>query len=171
MTTGCTATQLQEFRDEALRHAPPHPTHADLKTAPELRRVAMAGTDVGAVVRLALKKSPKTLTFFLNPVIAVELMVALNQAAMNFKWWEQPKRDDAMTLPELTREDLDKAFQVISITTASEPNGLLVCFAGGEAFTFYIPRKFAADVVTWLHYIGDTAKWWDENYVLLPKPN
>lgn len=171
MTTGCTDTQLQEFRDEALRHAPPHPTHADLKTAPRLRRVAMAGTDIGALVRLALKDSPKTLTFFLNPVIALELMIALNQAALNFKWWEQPPSADAMTLPELQKEDLDKALRVIAITTASEPKGLLVRFAGSDQFTFYIPREFAADVVTWLHHIGETAQWWDENYVLLAKPH
>jgi hypothetical protein len=139
VTTGCTETQLQEFRDEALRLAPPHPTHADLKTAPELRRVAMAGTDVGALVRLALRDHPKSLTFFLNPVIALELIIALNQAAMNFKWWGRQETSGAKPLGELEREALNKALRVVSIVTASEPNGLLVRFAGGDTFTFYIP--------------------------------
>jgi hypothetical protein len=131
----------------------------------------MAGTDVGALVRLALKNRAKTLTFFLNPVIALELMVALNQAAMNFKWWDRQETSGAKPLAELERQDLDKALRVVSIVTASEPNGLLVRFAGGDTFTFYIPRKFAAEVVTWLNYIGETAKWWDEDFRLLPKVN
>ena len=171
MTTGCTESQLQEFRDEALRFAPAHPTHADLKTAPELRRLAMAGTDVGALVRLALKSHANTLTFFLNPVIALELMIALNQAAMNFKWWDKPEAWAAKSLAELDRKDLDKALRVVSIVTASEPNGLLVRFAGGDVFTFYIPRQFAGEVVTWLNYLGETAKWWDADFRLLPKPH
>ena len=171
MTTGCTETELQEFRDEALRLAPPHPTYADLKTAPELRRFAMAGTDVGALVRLALKNHAKTLTFFLNPVIALELMFAISKAATNFNWWDKQETWAAKSLAELDRQDLDKALRVVSIVTSSEPNGLLVRFAGGDVFTFYIPRKFAGDVVTWLHYIGETAKWWDEHFQILPKPN
>lgn len=171
MTTGCTASQLQQFREEALSQAPPHPTHADVGRAPEVRKVAMAGTDVGALVRLGLKHTYRKQTFFLNPVIALELMVGLNRAAMNFKWWDRGQPADAKTLPELQPKDLERAIRISAITTSSEQNGLLVRLAGQETYTFYIPRKFAADVFTWLHHIGDTAKWWDENYVLLPKPN
>jgi hypothetical protein len=170
MSTGYTETQLQECRDEAIRLASAHPTHADLKTAPELRRVAMAGTEVGALVRMALKNQSKTLIFFLNPVIAL-LMIALNQAGMNFKWWSEPQPSDAKPLPDLERHDLEKAKRVVSITTASEPNGLLVRFAGGGTFTFYIPRRFAAEIVTVLNGIGETATWWDQDFRLLPKPN
>lgn len=61
--------------------------------------------------------------------------------------------------------------QVRSITTASEPNGLLVRFAGGETFTFYIPRKFAAEIVAVIADIGKTAGWWDKDYRLLAKPH
>ena len=77
----------------------------------------------------------------------------------------------AKPLPELKPEDLEGALHVVSIATASEPNGLLVRFAGGETFTFYLPRKFAAEVATMLKGIGDKATWWDKDFVLLPKPN
>jgi hypothetical protein len=69
------------------------------------------------------------------------------------------------------RGTLESAPRVVSIVTASEPNGLLARFAGGEIFTFYIPREFAAEVITWLSFIGKTARWWDESFRLLPKPN
>ena len=171
MTTGYTHSQIQEFIDAAASNAPPHPTHRDLQTAPVLSRVAMVGTDVGAAVRIALKERSKPVTFFLNPYIAVELIIGLNEAGINFKWWDKQDASKAKPLPELQREDVETALRVVSITTASEPNGLLIRFAAGDPFTFYLPRKFAAEFAMMLKRIGDTATWWDENFVLLPKPN
>ena len=171
MTTGYTHAQIQEFIDQAANHAPPHPTHRDLKTAPVLSRIAMAGTELGALVRIALKDRSKPVTLFLNPYIVVEFIIGLNEAGITFKWWDLSEPSKAKPLPELKPEDLEKALRVVSISTASEPNGLLVRFAGGEMFTFYLPRKFAAEVATMLKGIGDKATWWDQDFVLLPKPN
>jgi len=171
MTTGYTHSQIQEFLDAAAGKAPPHPTSADLKTAPVIARIAMAGTELGALLRLALKDRKRPATFFLNPYIALELMLGINEAAVRFNWWERIEGSKTKPLPDLTREDLEQALYVLSIVTSSEPNGLLVRFASREPFTFYMPRKFSADMASMLKNIGDTATWWDENFVLMPKLN
>jgi hypothetical protein len=171
MTTGYTHSQIQEFIDAAANNAPPHPTSADLRTAPVIARVATAGTELGALLRLALKDRKKQVTFFLNPYIALELMLGINEAAVRFNWWERLEGSKTKPLPDLVREDLKKAIHVVSIATSSEPNGLLIRFAGLEPFTFYMPRKFSADMVALLRNIGDIATWWDQNFVLLPKPH
>jgi hypothetical protein len=171
MTTGYTHSQIQELIDQAARNAPAHPTHSDLMTAPTLSRVAMAGTDVGALVRIALKGRSKPVTFFLNPYITLELMIGIFEAGTTFQWWDGDKRPKTKPMPELQPDDLEKAQHVTSIATVSEPKGILVKFAGREAFTFYLPRKCAPEIVATLKDIGDRATWWDQNYVLLPKPN
>jgi hypothetical protein len=131
----------------------------------------MAGTDVGALLRIALKGRSKPVTFFLNPYIALELMIGIFEAGTKFRWWDRDERPKTKPLPELQRDDLKKALHVTSLATTSEPNGILVKFGGRETFTFYLARKYGAEIVATLKDIGDRATWWDQNYVLLPKPN
>lgn len=172
MSTGYTAAQLDELWQVMLRQAPTLPSAAVLKSAPQIKRVATAGTEVGMLLRLSLKDRAKPVTFFLNCAVALELMFGINRAALEAKWWDQPETSNAKPLPDLQREDLDSSRAVVSLMTASEPNGLFVIFSDRTTpFTFYIPRRFAAELLSLINGVGEKAQWWDKNFQLLPTPN
>ena len=172
MSTGFTAGQIAELQETAMRLAPELPNAAALKSALEIQRVATAGTELGLLLRLSVKDKTKPITFFLNCVIALELMIGINKAATEAGWWDRPEESKAKPLPELQRGDLGGAHFIISLLTASEPNGLFVIFGDGDkTFTLYIPRRFAAELLAAISAVGERAKWWDENFQLLPLPN
>ena len=124
------------------------------------------------LLRLSLKDRAKPQTFFLNCVVALELMFGINRAAMEGNWWEAPETSEAKPLPDLQRDDLEGSHSIISLLTASEPKGLFVIFSdGAKTFPLYIPRRFAADLIAVINDIGETAQWWDQNFQLLPMPN
>jgi len=100
------------------------------------------------------------------------LMFGLNQAAVNLEWWKVPQFFGAMALPPLQLEELDSSQKITSLTTAAHLNGACVILSTHtKTFTFYVPRRFAAELVWLINNTGQTARWWDEDYQLVAKTN
>ena len=172
MTTGYTAFRLEELRQISIQRAPGLPTLEKLRKAPAIEQLATAGTELGMLLRLSLKGRRKPETLFFNCVVARELMIGINKAAMEAKWWNQLELSGTEPLPDLVREDLETATPVIALSTLSEPRGLFVNATDGkETWLFYIPRRFAADLFSAINDIGERATWWDRNFRLLPIPH
>lgn len=99
-------------------------------------------------------------------------MFGLSQAAVNLEWWKVPQFFGAMALPPLQLEELDSSQKITSLTTAAHLNGAYVILSTHtKTFTFYVPRRFAAELVWLINNTGQTARWWDEDYQLVAKTN
>ena len=129
----------------------------------------MAGTDPGVLVRLGFKNGD-ALDFFLNCVVALDLVYGLYEAGQTHGWWnKEPAWEVKHELEQPTRDDLATALNVISLRTDSDPKGLLVSFSSGPTvFQFSMPKKVAAEILAQIQTAAERARWWDSELKLIP---
>jgi hypothetical protein len=80
-----------------------------------------------------------------------------------------PEHHDAQ-LSLLDTERDGRAWNVASLTTGASPDGLLVNFGDGEAANvrFFLPSSVARQTSLVIYTAGETARWWDKEFNLLP---
>jgi hypothetical protein len=167
MSSGYTRDQLADLLLKFHENVPPEITKADFNAPAKVQDISMAGTEFGALIRLRFIDDNE-LDFFLNCVVALELVACLYSAGVTSGWWNKKHADPVgFTIPQPSREDLDIAFDVVSFCIGTGPSGVIVTFNGGPmAYQFYMRRKVVADVLTGLQQAADIAGWWDENMEL-----
>jgi len=171
MTTGYTQADLDELHRLMLDRAPPTPTLADLKTSPSVTVVAWNGSYTGILLQLQFQAG-QAIVVHINCVVALELMMGINDAAMKFGWWDTTPAGQAEedTLPIYSTDHNDTAMAVFTLATGATNDGMLVTFAEGQgaAITVFLPRSVARGVVISIVGIAETAGWWDDEFVLQP---
>jgi hypothetical protein len=169
MTTGYTREQLAELARQLYENAPPEMTSADKNKAAKVLDASMAATDIGILLRLGFKKAA-TIDFFLNCAVMVELVQGLHAAGEAHGWWRHEYNDKpGFKLDPPTPDDLPLALQIISLRTASEPNGLLIAFRDGlEVLRLYMRRKTAGEMLAAIAQANKRAQWWDDDFALIP---
>jgi len=62
------------------------------------------------------------------------------------------------------------AHQVVTLTTGAISEGILVHFkdSDGLSMSVFLPRSLARGVPIAVATVGEAAKWWDEEFKLLP---
>lgn len=171
MTTGYTQADLDELHRLMMDRAPPTPTLSDLKTSPSVTAVAWNGSYTGVLLQLQFQAG-QAMVLHLNCVVALELMLGINEAAIKYGWWDAKPagQADEDTLPIYSTDHDDTAMAVFTLTTGATNDGMLVSFGSGdkEAITVFLPRSVARGVVVSVMGVGETAGWWDDEFVLLP---
>jgi len=171
MTTGYTKTDLDELHRLMMDRAPPKPTLADLKTSPSVTVVAWNGSYMGILLQLQFP-SDQAIVLNLNCVVAHELMLGFNDAAMTYGWWDAMPAGQARedTLPIYSVDHDDKAMPVFTLSTGATNEGMLVTFGENkeDTITVFLPRSVARGVVISIMGVGQSAGWWDDEFQLLP---
>jgi len=108
----------------------------------------------------------------LNCVVAQELMDGINDRACDHGWWEEMEAGHGPNdiLPVCDNAHNKNAHQVIALTTAAFPDGILVHFKDSEerGTMVFLPKSLARGVAIGVTTVGESAKWWDEDFKLLP---
>jgi hypothetical protein len=169
MTTGYTREQLAALSQQIYENVPPEMTAADKEAAAKVLDASVAATDLGILLRLGFKRQT-TVDFFLNCAVMIELVLGLHAAGETHGWWLKEYDDErGLRLGPPTPEDLPGALQVISLRTASEPEGLMVAFRNGpEVLQLYMRGNTAEEVLVGIAQANDRARWWDDNFALIP---
>jgi hypothetical protein len=170
MTTGYTQAELEELQRILVERAPASLTPEDLKLAPHVLAATWAGSYTGFLLNLQFQ-AQQSLMFQLNCVVALELMIGISEAAVKFGWWtNEPQHKPDDRLPLLDTEQDATALPMSSLTTGAAPNGILVNFGDGETanFRFLLTRSVARQVFATINFAGETAGWWDKEFVLQP---
>jgi hypothetical protein len=169
MTTGYTREQLAELAQQIYDNVPPEMTAADKKGAAKVLDASMAATDLGILLRLGFKRNT-TADFFLNCAVMIEFVLGLHAAGETQGWWlREYDGERGFKLDPPPPEDLPLALQIISLRTGSEPKGLMIAFRNGpEVLHLYMRRKTAEEVLAAIAQANDRARWWDDNFALIP---
>jgi len=168
MATGYTREQLAELAQQIYENVPPEMTAADKKAAAKVLDASMAATDLGILLRLGFKRQT-TVDFFLNCALMIELVLGIHAAGEAQGWLKEHKDERGFKLGPPTPEDLPGALQIISLRTASEPEGLMIAFRNGpEVLQLYMRRKTAEEVLAAIAQANDRARWWDSAMALIP---
>ena len=169
MTTAYSRAELDALEAQMMSAAPAEMKAKDLKRAPVAQDVAMAGTNAGALIRLAFKNG-KQQDFFLNCVVATELMVGLYDAGEKHGWWgdgEPERAPNGLALP--VEADLHKSLTAVSLRTSSSADGSLIAFTVGRgSLGLFMPKAIAMETMIGIKQTGDTAGWWAEDMTLIP---
>ena len=169
MTTGFTREQLFGLTKTFHENVPPEFGPDPDKALEQTEDLAMAGTDVGILLRLAFK-GDKTFDFFLNCVVTLELLTTLYAAGVSQGWWTKKFNDPVgWKVPPPSRDDGPNSMQVISFRIATQPEGVSLFFSDGKTvFRVFMRRRIVADVLTGVQQAADRAHWWDERMELVP---
>jgi hypothetical protein len=171
MTTGYAQADLDELHRLMMDRAPPTPTLVDLKTSPSVTVVAWNGSYTGILLQLQFQAG-QAMVLHLNCVVALELMLAMNEAAEKYGWWDAMPAGQAEedALPIYSTDHDDKAMAVFTLATGAMNDGMLISFGAGEgeAITVLFPRSVARGVVVSIVGIADMAGWWNDEFVLQP---
>lgn len=170
MSTGYTREQLHQLEILIDQNAPPEQSAEQLYTAAIASDVVMAGTELGALVRIGFEHGASH-DFFLNCAVVLEFVIGLVGAAQEQSWWGVADQPGAFE-PELqapTERDLDNALKVLSLRTDSSPEGALISFSTGRTMSqFYMPKNIAHYVIAGLHSAAERVGWWDDEMRLIP---
>jgi hypothetical protein len=171
MTTGYTQLELDRLHRQMLERAPPLPTLADLKTAPVVLSAAWNGSYVGIILHLQFQ-AEQYIAVDLSCVVALELMNGINDRAHDMGWWDEiePGLAPDDRLPLYNRERTDKTLNIVSLTTGATPEGILVHLKDSDdgSTVVFLPRSIARGVAIGIAGVGELAKWWNEDFELLP---
>jgi hypothetical protein len=169
MTTRYTQTELTALERMMLDRAPATPTAVDFEVAPSATGMTMAASDSGLLINLRFKVEQELL-FYLNCVVALELMWGIYRAAIPNGWWKtEPEKVPASGIRIPTTDDFKTSLRVVALTTAADQDGILVNVSDGNAsFIFYLPRPIAARIFLGINKAGGAADWWNESLVLKP---
>jgi hypothetical protein len=169
MTTGYTREQLFGLTKTFHDNVPPDFEPSNFEKMDQANDLAMAGTEVGILLRLAFK-GDNPVDFFLNCVVTLELLTDLYAAGVSQGWWLKEYNDPVgWKVPPPSREDGPAAMEVLSFRVATERDGVMLAFSDGQTvFEFRMCRKIVADVLTGIQQAADKAQWWDEKKELLP---
>jgi len=171
MTTGYTQKDLDELHRLMMDRAPPLATVDDLKTSPSVSAVAWNGSLTGILLQLQFQAG-QYVVFNLNCIVARELFMGINEAAIKYGWWDQVPAGLALedTLPLYSTDHNDRAIPVFTLSTAAMNEGMLVAF-GEDQRNFvrvFLPRSVARGLVISIVGVADTAGWWNADFVLQP---
>jgi hypothetical protein len=154
-----------------LDSAPPLPTLADVKSAPSATAVTFNGSYSGILLLLHFP-AEQHMAFHLNCVVAQELMDGINDRACDHGWWEEMEAGHGPNdiLPVCDNAYNKSAHQVVAVTTAAIPEGILVHLKDndGRSTILFLPKSLARGVAIAVSTVGEAAKWWDEEFKLLP---
>jgi hypothetical protein len=171
MTTGYTQPELDHMHRQMLDSCPPLPTLADLKSAPTVLSAAWNGSHVGILLYLEFQAEQR-IVIDLNCVVALELMNGINDRAHDMGWWDEiaPGHAPEDKLPLYNWDRTDRALNITTLTTGALPEGILVHFKDSDngSTLVFLPRSIARGVVIGIAGIGDLAKWWNDDFELLP---
>jgi hypothetical protein len=171
MTTGYTQQDLDRLHRQMLNRAPPLPTLADLRTAPIVLSAAWNGSYVGIILNLQFQ-AEQHIAVDLSCVVALELMNGINDRAHDMGWWDEvePGQAPEDRLPLFNCDRTDKTSNIVSLTTGAIPGGMLVHFRDSDdgSTLVFLPRSIARGVAIGIAGIGEMAKWWNEDFELLP---
>lgn len=171
MTTGYTQEDLDRLHCEMLERAPPLPTLADLKTSPVALRAAWNGSHVGILLYLEFQAEQR-IVLDLNCVVALELMNGINDRAHDLGWWNEiePGHAPDDKLPLYNWDRTDRALNIVTLCTGALHEGILVHFKDSDdgSTLVFLPRSIARGVVIGIAGIGELAKWWNDDFELLP---
>jgi hypothetical protein len=106
-----------------------------------------------------------------NCVIAQELTMGINDAAMKHKSWDQMPTglapEDA--LPIYSVEHDDRAMAVFTISTTATDDGMLVALGKTSRISCGCScRDPSGALAIWIMGVGETAGWWNEESLLQP---
>ena len=170
MSTGYTREQIHQLEILLDQNVPPEQSIEHLDTAPIATDVVMAGTAIGALFKIGFEHG-ETKEFFLNCLVALELVIGLHGATIEESWWGVTEQPGAFE-PELSppkENDLDNALRVLSLRTDSTPYGALICFSTGRTVTqFFMPKAIAHYVLAGLASASERAGWWNDEMQLIP---
>ena len=171
MTTGYTQAELDRMHGVMLETAPPLPTLADVKTAPSATAVNFNGSYSGILLLLHFQAA-QHMAFHLNCVVAQELMDGINDRACEHGWWEEMEAGHGPhdILPVCDNAHNKGAHHVVTLTTGALAEGILVHFKDSDAHStiVFLPKSLARGVAIAVTTVGEAAKWWDEEFKLLP---
>jgi hypothetical protein len=171
MTTGYTQADLDELHRLMMDRAPPTPTLDQLKTSPSVTAAAWDGSYTGLLLQLQFQAG-QCVVLNLNCVVALELMLGINEAAETYGWWDAKPAGqvDEDALPIYSTDHDDTAMAVFTLATGATNDGILITFgeSEGNTITVFMPRSVARGVVISVMGIGETAGWWNDEFELLP---
>jgi hypothetical protein len=99
-------------------------------------------------------------------------MNGINDRAHDMGWRDKIESGHAPEdkLPLYNWDRTDRVLNITTLTTGALPEGILAHFKdsdGGSTLVF-LPRSIARSVVIGIAGIGDLAKWWNDDFELLP---
>ena len=170
MATGYTREQIRNLEILIDNNVPPEQSEKQLASAPIATDVVMAGTELGALIRIGFEHGDSH-DFFINCAVVLELVIGLYGAAQEQNWWAVGEQPEAFE-PELESpsvEDLANAFKVLSLRTDSIPEGALISFNSGRTVVqFFMPKSIAHYVLAGMQSASECAGWWNEDMQLIP---
>jgi hypothetical protein len=172
MTTGYSRGQLDKMEELFAKKLPRVPTEKDKKRLPMVDATSAAGSPFGIWVRFHLEAGQYVM-LFLNPVTALLLLHGINECAIDGGWWKEPVRYVGNDMPVPTGATSNNANKVISLTTASAGDLIMVHFVrrGGSKQMLGMWRQAAVDLFLTLQHAGQQFHLWDKDFNLLPAEN
>ena len=169
MPTGYTREQIHQFEILVGTNLPPEQSAEQLKDAPIAADSVVAATDRDLLVDLTFAHGI-TQAYFLNSVVASELVAGLMGAAEEQHWAIAELSDmTAQTSRTPTEKDLWDAFKVLSLRVDSTSDGALLSFSSGRTISqFFMPKKIAWDLMAAIQATAGRAGWWDHALNLIP---
>jgi hypothetical protein len=171
MATEFSDEEVKRLEEEFRTFLPPQPSLADVEAAPQVERLAFAGTAWGMLLHVDTGEAGNR-NLFLNPIVARTLMEGIGEAGITHKWWPKLENKQIPLARDLTRADMEDAEQVRSIRTANMPEGLLaVCGSERGTISFFLRPNFASAIAWSVEEIGKRAGWWDPDYSIISNQN
>jgi hypothetical protein len=107
---------------------------------------------------------------FLNPVVTMGLFHAINRCAVDGDWWAGEFGYVGNDMPVPTSESAKQANEVMSLTTASAGDVMIVHFVrrGGSKQILGFKKQTAIDLFLTIEHAGRQFGLWDQDFQLLP---
>jgi hypothetical protein len=172
MTTAYSDKQLDAMEALFEKQLPRLPNEKDLQRLPMVDAVAAAGSPFGMWVRLHLEAGQFVL-LFLNPMVMFYLFSGINECAMAGGWWSSQVKFTGSDMPAPTAENTQNAVEVISLTTASAGDLVVLHLVrrGGENQFIGLRKQTAIDLFLTIKTAAEQFRLWDEDFNFLPGAN
>jgi hypothetical protein len=169
MTTAYSREQLDQMEELFEKRRPRQPGDRDKRRLPMVGALSAAGAPFGLWIRVALQ-SEQFVLLFLNPVAALQLFHGINYTAQDGGWWKGEVGFVGCDLAQPTAEAADKANEIVSLTTASAGDLMMVHFVkrGGSKQMLGLWRQTAIDLFLTIKQAGEQFGWWDTDFQLQP---
>jgi hypothetical protein len=169
MTTGYNHEQLDSMETLFEESLPPVPTEKDKERLPIADACSAAGSPFGIWVRFHLE-ADQYVMLFLNPVVTLLFFQGLNECAMDSGWWNEQVRYTGSDMPNPTPASTKQSNEVISFTTASAGELVLVHFVRRDRSKQMLGmgKQVAIDLFLIFKHAGEKFGLWDKDFQLVP---